>query len=142
MSLKNVVLASHGELSKGMLDSLRLITGENSVKYVRTYSLLPGESAIDFAKLLEEEIVQHPEHEYIIISDVFGGSVHGALMQILQHDNMMLFTGMNMPLVLEIVTQQGTVNEEKATHICKNASSGIQFYTKESMRMTCEKEDF
>ena len=42
-----IILASHGDLSKGMLNSVSMIVGDLA-KDVETYSLLPGENPEDY----------------------------------------------------------------------------------------------
>lgn len=103
MKLKKVILASHGDLSKGMLHSIQVIIGKPSCD-IETYSLYPGDSAVEYANKLNEEIKLHPNTQYIVIADVLGGSVHTALMQILDNDNLFLYSGMNMSMVLEVLT--------------------------------------
>lgn len=142
MRLRNVILASHGALCEGMKDSLRMIAGEEIVKDVRTYSLHPGENAIEFAQELKREIESHPEEEYIVITDVLGGSVHTALMQILTVDNLVLFSGMNMPLALEVIMKESCYTHDDMLQLCKAGMDGIGYYTKESLNNSIEKEDF
>lgn len=142
MRLRNVILASHGALSKGMYDSVKMIAGENSVKNVVTFSLQPGECASDYAHKLQAEIEQHTNDEFVIISDVFGGSVHSALMQILTCDNVVLFCGMNMALVLEVVMLQKPLDAKERKRLCESGCEGIKCFTQESISVTQEQEDF
>lgn len=126
--MRNIVLASHGELSKGMLNSLQMIVGDEMLKRVRTFSLYPGESACDYAQTLSVEIKSHTEDEYIIVADLLGGSVHTALISLLTHDNVKLFSGMNLSMALEIVMNtQSEVSEESALSMKERVMEGITF---------------
>ncbi|MGX8832851.1 PTS sugar transporter subunit IIA [Amedibacillus sp. YH-ame6] len=140
MRLRNVILASHGALCEGMKDSLRMIAGEEIVKDVRTYSLHPGENAIEFAQELKREIESHPEEEYIVITDVLGGSVHTSMLQILGNKNIKLFTGMNLAMTLEIVTST-EVMEGHENHYLEVGRNGIMF-TENIDLLNTESEDF
>lgn len=140
MRLRNVILASHGALCEGMKDSLRMIAGEEIVKDVRTYSLHPGENAIEFAQELKREIESHPEEEYIVITDVLGGSVHTSMLQILGNKNIKLFTGMNLAMTLEIVTST-EVMEGRENHYLEVGRNGIMF-TENIDLLNTESEDF
>ncbi|MEG0274199.1 MAG: PTS sugar transporter subunit IIA [Longicatena sp.] len=140
MRLRNVILASHGGLCEGMKDSLRMIAGEEIVKDVRTYSLHPGENAIEFAQELKREIESHPEEEYIVITDVLGGSVHTSMLQILGNKNIKLFTGMNLAMTLEIVTST-EVMEGRENHYLEVGRNGIMF-TENIDLLNTESEDF
>lgn len=137
--MKKIVLASHGDLSKGMLHSVNMIIGE-SESPIETFSLYPGESAIDFANSLQKEIQQNKETQYIIIADVLGGSVHTALMQILDSDNVCLYSGMNMSLVLEVVTTLDFKSENVKKYL-ETGQSGITYMDKGSIE-TVEEDEF
>lgn len=125
--LRKVILASHGELSKGMLNSVRMIIGEFGCP-VETFSLYPGDSALDYAHDLEKRANDDLDTEYVVIADVLGGSVHTALMQTLKSNNIKLFSGMNMSLVLEVIMSQEKIIDKKiAERFKKAAFDGITF---------------
>ncbi len=135
------MLASHGALSKGMYDSVKMIAGENIVENVQTYSLLPGENALEFALQLQKEIAAHPEDEYVVICDVFGGSIYTALLKILTEENVVLFCGMNMTLVLEVLMMQDSTDDAWAT-LCETGKEGIKYFNKTNLPCDLESEDF
>lgn len=106
LEMANVILASHGELSKGMLDTVKMIIGDMA-EGVETYSLLPGANADDFAAELKQRI-DADEEEYIIICDVLGGSVCNSLVQLTVNERVKVLAGMNLPLVIEIAVANQT----------------------------------
>ena len=59
---RKIVLASHGQLAKGLLDTAQMIIGEIAYE-VEVYTLQPGKLAEDFAKGLKMEIMQNPQIE-------------------------------------------------------------------------------
>ena len=97
----NLILASHGDLSKGILNSTMMITGDLH-KNVETFSLYPGENPLDYADELKNRIMRTKD-TWIIIADIQGGSVHTALLQLTALDNVIVFSGMNLNLVLGIM---------------------------------------
>lgn len=123
-----MILASHGELSKGMLNSVQMIIGENT-QQIETFSLYPGESAQDYAKQLIEEAGNHPDTEYIVISDIVGGSIHTALLQSAKLENIKLFSGMNMSLVLEIVlsNKECEIDNDRIQNILDSGKEAIVY---------------
>ena len=141
--MRKIILASHGELSKGMLNSLNMIVGEEMTKNVFTYSLYPGESPVTFANDLREQMEQNVEDEYVIVADVLGGSVHMALSQVVNNlHNVILFSGMNMAMLLElIVCPQTKIDISVADRIKTSGAEGITYLTGEAMFNT-EEEDF
>ena len=53
--MAKIILASHGGLSSGMLDSVKMIVGELAAD-VETYSLLPGRNPNEYVNELKERI--------------------------------------------------------------------------------------
>lgn len=100
--MQKIVLASHGNLSKGMKNSLEMIVG-NLASNITTYSLLPGGSATDFSNELAKVIQSSPDDQYIIIVDLFGASICNAMFELTKFDNVRLISGMNMNLILGIL---------------------------------------
>ena len=66
--MKKIILASHGELSKGMLNSVEMIVGDLA-KNIETFSLYPGENPNDYAEKIKNQIGSSQD-EYIIICDI------------------------------------------------------------------------
>lgn len=124
----NIILASHGDLSKGILNSTMMITGDLH-KNVETFSLYPGENPLDYANELKNRIMRTKD-TWIIIADIQGGSVHTALLQLTELDNVIVFSGMNLNLVLGIMLDdyedlseghlQTIVDEAREGITCKN----------------------
>lgn len=136
---RQIILASHGEFSKGLKHSLEMILG-NMANQIRVYSLYPGENASDFQAALEKEIAEHTDTEYVILTDVFGGSVCNALMILAGHENVKVFAGMNFNLVTELLMQSIPLTEEAVRDMLDTARSGImQVVLDETLRM---EEDF
>lgn len=137
--MKKVILASHGDLSKGMLHSLKMIIGEAPCS-LEAYSLYPGENASDFAQTIKEKAEQDLDTDYVIVADIKGGSVHTALMQILQSPNVHLYSGMNMNLVMELVMSCGEVTENSQNYL-NAGKEGITYMNAQDF-VNSESEDF
>lgn len=99
--MAKIILASHGELSKGMLNTVKMIIGDMA-DGVETYSLLPGANADDYAAELRTQ-VENDNEAYIIICDVLGGSVCNAMVQLTTNEKVTVLAGMNLPLVIEMI---------------------------------------
>ena len=121
---RQVILASHGEFSKGLRDSLKMILGELA-EDVRAYSLYPGENAADFKTALENEIKDCKDTEFVILTDVFGGSVCNALMTLSIYQNVKLFAGMNFNMGAEVLTSVVPLDESAVEEIVDTAREGI-----------------
>lgn len=124
-----IIFASHGELSKGLKNSVSMIAG-SLADSVETFSLYPGENPNDYYHILLDEISKS-EEKVIILCDIKGGSVHTALSQLLQLDNVVLLSGMNMPMALDIVLQyQDGIEEKDFDNLLESSKTGITLMTK------------
>ena len=123
--MSRVIFASHGGLSKGMKDSASMIVGDLA-KDVETYSLLPGQNPEDYyLELLKE--AKESEEQILILCDIKGGSVHTALSKLAVLDNVMVFSGMNMGLVLDVVmrSMNGNLELADANDLIEAAKDGM-----------------
>ncbi len=124
--MRKVILASHGEYSKGLLDSVKMIVGDLA-NCVSSYSLYPGASAADFALELEKTIVEDKETEYVILSDLYGASVCTAMLRLTTLPNVKLFSGMNLNMVLELLTRfSDELTKEDIEQLVEESKMGIQ----------------
>lgn len=135
---RKIVLASHGQLAKGLLDTAQMIIGEIAYE-VEVYTLQPGKLAEDFAKGLKMEIMQNPQIEYVILTDLYGASVFTAMYSLVVLDNVYLFTGMNLNMLLSVCLEHPDhLDETAALKIQEDARSGTQYI----MELVTEEEDF
>ena len=135
---RKIVLASHGQLAKGLLDTAQMIIGEIAYE-VEVYTLQPGKLAEDFAKGLKMEIMQNPQIEYVILTDLYGASVFTAMYSLAVLDNVYLFTGMNLNMLLSVCLEHPDhLDETAALKIQEDARSGTQYI----MESVTEEEDF
>lgn len=135
--MSRVIFASHGGLSKGMKDSVTMIVGDLA-KNVETYSLLPGENPEDYYQELYKQANESNE-QILVLCDIKGGSVHTALSKLAVLDNVVVFSGMNMGLALDIVLKHAHLSEEELQEVIENACDGITMM-KELNKV--ENEDF
>lgn len=135
--MSRVIFASHGGLSKGMKDSVTMIVGDLA-KNVETYSLLPGENPEDYYQEFYKQANESNE-QILVLCDIKGGSVHTALSKLAVLDNVVVFSGMNMGLALDIVLKHAHLSEEELQEVIENARDGITMM-KELNKV--ENEDF
>lgn len=135
---RKIVLASHGQLAKGLLDTAQMIIEEIAYE-VEVYTLQPGKLAEDFAKGLKMEIMQNPQIEYVILTDLYGASVFTAMYSLVVLDNVYLFTGMNLNMLLSVCLEHPDhLDETAALKIQEDARAGTQYI----MESVTEEEDF
>ena len=95
-------------------------------KDIETYSLLPGENPEDFYQEVLKE-AKECEEQILILCDIKGGSVHTALSKLAVLDNVLVFSGMNMGLVLDAVMKglNGKLELAEANDLIEAAKDGM-----------------
>lgn len=129
--MRNIVLASHGKLSEGMKDSVEMILGKR--EELSWIALYPGEHPDSLRIQLEKEIDEHPEHDYVIVSDVLGGSVNTSLLQLLKKERVYIITGMHLGLVLTLCAAD-ECDTEKMIHQVLKETSGYIIYANDLLK--------
>lgn len=138
--LSKIILASHGELSKGLLNSVSMIVGDLA-KDVETFSLYPGQSPNDILNQIEADVRNNEEEQYLILCDIKGGSVHTTLSKLIVYPNVVVISGMNMNMVLDLIlSHQNGLTESAFEGLIQNAKEGITLLSKTIAE--CDDEDF
>ena len=124
MSEKKVILASHGELSRGMMHSVQMIVGQN--EDLSCMGMMPGEHYQPMVDKVREMAEQNPQTQFIVITDLFGGSVCNGMTMLAGYPNVKVLTGMNMGLVINVLLTPGALTEEQLAEII--GSHGRRFW--------------
>ena len=127
--MRKIILASHGEFSKGLKNSVSMIVGDLA-KDIETYSLYPSENPRDYMDEMSKKIQNNPETQYIFLCDIKGGSVHTALSQLCCYKNVVVFGGTNMNLVLDLLLSvHEPIDETNAMTLLETAREGLNIVT-------------
>ncbi|MFV0380914.1 MAG: PTS sugar transporter subunit IIA [Breznakia sp.] len=113
-----IILISHGGLCNGLLDSLKMVAGDDFG--VQTASLLPGMTPESFRKKLKEKLEIIPkENNILVLSDIAGGTPYQSAVYLAKDFNFGLVSGMNLPMLLSLVFEyesKKTISELVAKH--------------------------
>lgn len=122
--MAQIIIATHGGLSKGMLDSLHMVAG-GAADGIETYSLEFGHNPNDYYEELRERIAA-TEEQFIIMCDIKGGSVHNALFRLTELPNVVIFSGLTMGMALEIaLTAREGLDADAAQRVLDAAREGV-----------------
>lgn len=111
-----VIIVSHGGFSKGVVDSVQMLTGEQ--KDLIAYSLLPEQTVTDLTEQLREELEKTPEGEEVIfLTDLFHGSPFNAVVSLMKDYKFSHITGVNVPLVVSLMLER--YGDKTAEEICE-----------------------
>lgn len=123
-----IVLASHSNLAQGMKDTAEFIMGkQENLSAITAYV----DEKVDFTAQLTALLSEMAEEPIIFISDLLGGSVNRVITEtIAGKENQFLIAGMNLPLVLEIVSMSFSAEpakiKEQLQQVIVTATSGVK----------------
>ena len=106
-----VIAVSHGSYSKGLVDSVQMLVGEqeNLVAYGLFATL---------TEQLEREVNDTSEGEEILfLTDLFHGSPFNAVVSLMRDHEFHHITGINIPLAVEVM--MGRYADKSAEEICR-----------------------
>ncbi|MEB3363353.1 PTS sugar transporter subunit IIA [Lactobacillus sp. R2/2] len=97
-----VILASHSQMAKGLKRTVELIMGKQSnLHAIAAYD----DEQESLKKQIADQITSNSNEKYLFLTDIIGGSVNTTIAQMIDDkENMFLVTGMNLPLVLTVLT--------------------------------------
>lgn len=141
--MNRIILASHGSLSAGMLDTAQMIMGD-----------LPNVCAVATTRDETETIVQKtsrlldsfpPEDAVYILTDVLNGSVNNDMLSLVaKYPDITVICGMNACLVLSIADAEEPLTAEELDEILGQARGQLIDCTKrlrEAMNNNKEEDD-
>ena len=100
--LLQIILASHSQMAKGLKQTVELIMGKQSnLHAIAAYD----DEQESLKKQIVDQITSNSNEKYLFLTDIIGGSVNTTIAQMIEDkENMFLVTGMNLPLVLTVLT--------------------------------------
>ena len=118
-----IVLASHGGFADGIAQSAQMLFGEQS-DFAHVI-LTPDEGPDDIKAKMEEAIASFSsQDEVLFLVDLWGGTPFNQANGLAeQHENWAIVSGMNLPMVVEALTQR-MVNAEATAHEIATAVVG------------------
>lgn len=125
-----ILLASHGGFADGIAQSAQMLFGEqDNFAHV---TLSPDEGPEDIHDKMEQSIASFSDqNEVLLLVDLWGGTPFNQANTLLEdHPNWAIVTGMNLPMVVEALTQRLTnpdaTAHQVATAIINSARDGIK----------------
>ena len=119
--MRQFLIMSHGHMSYGMLSTVSMLAGNNfNIDFLCAY--VDGEDT-DIKYKLEEYLSKLDiNDEFIIFTDIFGDSVNNQAMNFLNDSRVKLISGVNLPLVIEVL-QNSQDNSISIDEIIREAIS-------------------
>ena len=129
-----IILASHGEFAKGILQSGAMIFGEQ--KNVRAVTLMPSEGPDDVKAKMKDAIASFEnQDEILFLVDLWGGTPFNQANALFEEhkDKWAIVAGMNLPMVIEAYGARLSMEsaQEIAASIIKSAKEGVKIKPEE-----------
>lgn len=128
--MKYVILVSHGNLAKGLLDSLEMLAGkrEDVIAIGLKNGVTADQFALDFAAIINE---MPNDAQIILLADIIGGSPLTTAMNTLASlnrlDKTLAIGGMNLPLALTtVLTKDAFEGQELITNVLGEAIEALK----------------
>ena len=126
-----LIIAAHGDLSRSLMRSVSLITGE--YRNVITVCLEKNDNADIFYEEIQIAIEKADEGDGVIIfTDVLGGTPSNMATLAARRHNLFCLTGVNLPMMIEfLMSAADRMTLEELTERCIDAAvSGIRITNK------------
>lgn len=105
-----IVLASHGEQAKGMMNTVQMLLGPQ--ENLTAYCLYPEQPVSTLTKQLEEEIKQYGAENIIFMTELYHGSPFNAVVSLTREYSLYHLTGTNLAMLMTVIMER---DDEGAT---------------------------
>ena len=106
-----IVVVSHGQLARELLNSAKMIVGEITNQKISTVSLIEGMSPEEFVNSVYSAVMNSMDKDgVIILTDLFGGSTTNFLASEIykrispENKNIIIISGVNLAMLLSAIT--------------------------------------
>ncbi len=109
-----------------MKDTVEMIAGQQeNLEAYEAYE--NGTSDDSFINDLKNSLASSKNDDVIVVTDVLGGSVNNEATQLLKdHPNLTILTGMNLPLIITLVTTVNSgISYEKVSEAIDEGKKGV-----------------
>lgn len=127
------ICASHGGMASGVKNTVEMFLGKQANIYAIDAYVEKRDFTQDFLELIRSFAAQE---RIIVFTDVFSGSVNQAVTRCLPDYDIQVITGFNLPLIMEIVLRQDSLDNEEIDAIVMQAKEQMIFvnsYIKKGM---------
>jgi mannose PTS system EIIA component len=121
--MKGIVLASHGEMANGLLDTSKLFFGDQ--EQLTTACIYAGQDPGEYVDILRDKINEVDTGEgTIVLCDVLFGTPCNSLGRLIGEGmtNFEVITGMNLPILLQLLA----IRENGDVDIADLVNQGVE----------------
>ena len=135
-----IIIASHGRFAEGIMDSLKMIAGEQDhVEPLCAYI----DRSVDYSAHIRQLVADHDyeKQALLVITDLLGGSVNNEFMRFTEDYPFYLVSGLNLSLLLELALYPDELKSDTIQIIVEHNSDYIVFCSGDTLHLQ-EENDF
>lgn len=116
--MKGIIIATHGQLSVGLKDAVDVVTGMGDE--IDSISLNRDENLDDFEEKFLSLVSKYKDEGSLVFVDMVGGSPYNVALKHLNSDlNYEVIAGVNMMMIVEVLTNLNTLSIEELSLMAK-----------------------
>ena len=105
-----IVLASHGKLSEGMLNTVQMLLGPQ--ENIKAYCLMPEQDVNEFSETLAEEVRTYGAENIVFMTELLHGSPFNCVVSLTRDYDLYHVSGTNLAMLMGAIMER---DEEEAT---------------------------
>lgn len=133
-----VVLVSHGEQSKGMLNTVQMLLGPQ--ENIAAYSLSPEQSVTELSAELEEEIKKYGAENIIFLTELKHGSPFNTVVSLTRNYDLYHVTGINLAMLMTVILERD-FDGATCEGLCESAINAAKDSYVDVRKMLMESDD-
>ena len=115
-----IIVAAHGEMSKGLIETSRMIVGH--AENMATVDLLEGEGPESLRDKLKKAVESLDSGEGVmVLLDLYGGTPSNVSALLARELNIEVVSGVNLPMLLEIIVKRASKNLKELRQVAMYA---------------------
>lgn len=126
MKIKKIIIATHGKLAQGIKDTLEIVSGpQDNITSLCFYGENQGVNQVELMEIFDD---LKENEQLIVCTDIQYGSVNQLLVrETFKHidKNIEIISGINLPIMLEIVTTPGILSKTQIVEMVKKATEQL-----------------
>ena len=139
--MRHYLLISHGTLAEGLKSSVELIAGkQENLYFINAYINKSTNIPQEVSKIIDQHLTQ--DDELLVFTDILGGSVNNAVTEFTQNPQVHIITGMNLPLILNILLEDNDNIIADIESSLELAKENMCYYNKYIQNSVISDEDF
>lgn len=116
------IIATHGTLAKGYLETLRMFVNEENIYAICAYSIKGDNVENDLNDITCSFL---KDEQIIVFTDLFGGSVTQKMIKYFDGWNSKIYAGINLPFILEVILRGEDINSIEIDGIINEAKNQL-----------------